>query len=277
MDPTRSDRFRVSALPALALALLAGASASGGSAQEPGGEPQRTDGKARLEATRLELSKWIETQQLVAKERKDWQQGKEILVARVELLRKEVAALEQKIQDAQSSVAAANEKRDALLAEKAALAATGAELATSVTAMEADVRKLMQSVPAPVQARPASAQLFARMPADPATTKVAVAERFQNVLGVLNELNKANTEISVEFEVHTLADGRPSEVTAIYVGLAQAYYVGKDGQAAGIGRPTSAGWKWEPANQIAGDVVMALEILQGKHSPAFVPLPVTIQ
>jgi hypothetical protein len=255
-------------LRALALATLA-STALGSATQEP------ADAKARLDATRLELSKWIETQQLVAKERKDWQQGKEILVARVELLRKEVSGLEQKIRDAQANVDAANAKRDALLAENAALVATGAQLASSVSAMEGDVRRLIKSAPVPVAKRPAP--LLDRMPADPATTKVAVAERFQNVLGVLNEFNKANTEINIEFEVHTLSDGRPSEVTAIYVGLAQAYYVGKDGQAAGIGRPTSDGWKWEPANQIAGDVLMALEILQGKHSPAFVPLPVTIQ
>ncbi|TAJ20660.1 MAG: hypothetical protein EPO68_06000, partial [Planctomycetota bacterium] len=87
MDPTRPDRSRPRALLTLGLAVLA-TTALGGAAQEP------TDAKARLEATRLELSKWIETQQLVSKERKDWQQGKEILGARVELLRKEVAAFE---------------------------------------------------------------------------------------------------------------------------------------------------------------------------------------
>lgn len=274
MDPTRSHRPTRRGRTALARSALVALVALTSAAQQPASDGS-VDAKARLEATRLELSKWIETQQLVAKERKDWQQGKEILTARVELLRKEVAGLEQKIRDAQAGVHAANAKRDALTAENAALVATGSELAKSVSAMESDVRRLMKLVPEPVRARPAP--LLERMPAEPATTKVSAAERFQNVLGVLNELNKANTEIAVQFEVHTLADGRASEVTAIYVGLAQAYYVGKDGRAAGIGRPTSDGWKWEPANQIAGDVVMALEILQGKHSPAFVPLPVTIQ
>ena len=32
-----------------------------------------------LDETRLTLSKWIETQQIISKERNDWQQGKEIL------------------------------------------------------------------------------------------------------------------------------------------------------------------------------------------------------
>jgi hypothetical protein len=96
------------------------------------------------------------------------------------------------------------------------------------------------------------------------------------VLGILNEVNKANSEIAVNYEVHELADGKPSEVQAIYVGLAQAYYVNARGDA-GIGNPSADGWKWEPTKAIAGEVLMALEILQGKQSPAFVPLPVKLQ
>jgi hypothetical protein len=44
-----------------------------------------------------------------------------------------------------------------------------------------------------------------------------------------------------------------------------------------MSRPTDAGWTWEPTKVIADDVSIALEILQGKHSPAFVPLPVTLR
>jgi Protein of unknown function (DUF3450) len=75
--------------------------------------------------------------------------------------------------------------------------------------------------------------------------------------------------------VHTLADGKPAEVKVIYVGLAQAYYVSASGEA-GIGRPSPEGWQWEPSKAIADDVSNALEILQGKQSPAFVPLPVKL-
>ena len=49
--------------------------------------------KPTLEETRLTLSKWIETQQIISKERNDWQQGKEILQSRIELVGKEVGVL----------------------------------------------------------------------------------------------------------------------------------------------------------------------------------------
>ena len=227
-----------------------------------------------LEETRLTMDKWIETQQIISRERKDWQQGKEILAGRVELVKNEIATLTEKIAQAQTSVADANKKRDELLVENDNLKAVGAQLTEAVTGMEAEVRRLYKSLPAPLQQR--LEPLAQRIPEDPANTKVSAAERFQNVLGILNELNKANSEITVNYEVHNLADGRPSEVQAIYAGLAQAWFVSGSGEA-GIGRPSADGWQWEPAPRIAGDVLMAVEILQGKQSPAFVPLPVKLQ
>ena len=46
---------------------------------------------------------------------------------------------------------------------------------------------------------------------------------------------------------------------------------------AGIGRPGPGGWQWEPARAIAGEVLKAIEVIQGKHTPVFVPLPVRLQ
>ncbi len=227
-----------------------------------------------LEETRLTMGKWIETQQIIAKEHNDWQQGKEILLGRLELHRKEVATLEEKIKEAESSVAEANRKRSELLAEDERLKTVGAQLTAAVTGMEGEVRRLFTSVPKPIQDR--VALFYQRIPADPATSQLTTAERFQSVLGILNELNKANSEITVSYEVHNLAGGKPAEVQAIYVGLAQAYYVSAGGEA-GIGRPGEQGWKWEPSRAIARDVLTALEILQGKQTPAFVPLPVKLQ
>jgi len=220
------------------------------------------------------MDKWIETQQIISKERKDWQQGKEILVGRLELVKNEVAALEEKIKQAESGVAEASRKRDALLAENDQLKAAGAQLSEGVTGLEGQVRKLFKAMPEPVQMK--LQPLAQRIPEDPASTHVSAAERYQNVLGILNELNKNNNEITVSYEVHTLANGKPAEVQAIYVGLGQAYYVSASGEA-GIGRATADGWTWEPSKAVAGDVLRALEILQGKHTPDFVALPVKIQ
>lgn len=227
-----------------------------------------------LEETRLVMNKWIETQQIISKERNEWQQGKEILVGRLDVVRKEVSSLEEKIQQAQTSVTEAETKRGALVAENDQLKSSGSRLTEAVTRMESEIRRLHKMLPEPVQAR--LQPLFQRIPEDPEKTRASAAERFQSVLGILNEINKANYEINVNYEVRNLSDGKPSEVQAVYVGLAQAYFVSAHGDA-GIGRPGADGWIWEPAKSIAGAVLSTVEIIQGKQSPAFVPLPVKLQ
>ena len=227
-----------------------------------------------LEETRLTLSKWIETQQIISKERNDWQQGREILQGRIELVGKEVTQLKDRIAQSEAAVQESNRKRDELAKQNAQLKETGAQLAASVTQMEARVRKLAKVAPEGVAKR--LEPLLQRIPSDPASTRVSVAERFQNVLGILNELNKANSEITIAYEIRQLADGTSSEVQVIYVGLAQAYYLSPRGEA-GIGRPTDEGWTWRPAGDQADEIYTALEIIQGKHPPAFVALPVSIQ
>ena len=257
-------------LAALACVICSGAT----TVQDVPGRSATAPASATLEETRLVMGKWIETQQIVSKERNDWQQGKEILGGRLELVKKEIASLEEKLAQTEVDIAKNSAKKDELQAESAQLETASAQLTEAVTRLESDVQKLFKSLPAPLQIK--LSPLQQRIPDDSATTKVSVAERFQNVLVILGGVNGANNEITINYEVHTLADGKPSEVKAIYVGLAQAYYVSASGEA-GIGRPANEGWTWEPSKAIANDILKVLEIQQGKHSPAFVPLPVKLQ
>jgi len=250
------------------------AATDGRTAPKPAAPADEASDRPGLEETRLTLAKWIETQQIIAKERNDWQQGKEILEGRIELVGKEVSVLKEKIAQSLTAVSESDQKKERLTAENEQLKATAAQLATAVSVMEGQVRGLAKRMPQPVAER--LAPLLQRIPTEASSTRVTVAERFQNVLGILNEMNRANSEISLSYEVRTLADGSSSEVQVIYVGLAQAYYLSPRGEA-GIGRPGEDGWDWKPAPEIAGQLLVALEVIQGKHPPAFVPLPVEIK
>jgi hypothetical protein len=230
--------------------------------------------QGELGEARLKMEKWIETQQIISKERKEWRQGKEILSGRLDLVKREITALQDKIRDVEVGIEEANKKRRELDAEQDQYKAAGARLAEAVTAMEGEVRGLSRMLPEPMRER--LQPLYQRIPEDPSRTRVSAAERFQNVLGILNEINKANHEITVSYEVRNLADGKPAEVRVLYLGLAQAYYVSARGEA-GVGRPGPEGWIWEAGQVASAPILRVLEILQGKHSAAFVPLPAKIQ
>jgi Protein of unknown function (DUF3450) len=244
------------------------------SARQDTGTGDQAGPAPTLEETRLAMDKWIETQQIISKERRDWQQGKEILLGRLDLVKQELAGLEEKIGQAESKAAEVDVQRGLLLAGNEQLKDVGARLSEAVAGLEVQLPRLL--VVTPEQVLAPLEQVLQRIPEDAATTRVAIAERYQNVLGILGVLNKTNNEITVGYEVRKLTDGTSVEVQAIYVGLAQAYYVSARGEA-GAGTPTAEGWRWEPSKAIAGDVLKTLEILQGKQSPAFVSLPVKFQ
>lgn len=227
-----------------------------------------------LDSARLALGKWVETQQIIAREKRDWQQGKEIIAARMELMRGEIAGLQDKLKKTEGSTTDVDKKKVELIEQNDSLKALGVTMTETVTGLENQIRQVHKLVPEPLQEK--IKPLFDRMPADAANTKVSVAERFQNVLGILNELTKLNGEVTLVSEIRSLSDGKPAEVKTVYVGLAQAYFVSGNGEA-GIGRPTANGWQWESANKLAPEILQTIEVLQGKAQPQFVSLPVKMK
>jgi hypothetical protein len=150
------------------------------------------------------------------------------------------------------------------------------ELIGIVAKLEAKTIELNRQLPDPIRERikPVSQLL----PDDPNDTQLSLAQRFQNVIGVLNEVNKFNLEITVTSERRTIAGGKEAEVTALYVGLGQAYYTGAKGTIAGVGRPSSEeGWNWVGANDQADKIADAVAILKNEMVAGFVPLPVKIK
>jgi hypothetical protein len=98
------------------------------------------------------------------------------------------------------------------------------------------------------------------------------------VIGILNEVNKFNrSEITVTSEVRKLAGGSSAEVTALYIGLGQAFYTGSNGTVAGVGHPSEDGWIWEPANDAAAEIAEAIAVLKNEKVASFIPLPVKVQ
>ena len=231
-------------------------------------------GAATPDSARASLAKWVETQQLIAKERQDWQQGKQILQSRIDAVNGEIVALEERLKETRRIAAEANGKKAGEVGENDTLQKAGAELSTWVAGLESGLRTLEARLPEPLlqKVKP----LYDRMPADGHATSVSLAERYQNVVGILNEVGKFNNDITMITEVRTLSDGKPAEVRTVYVGLAQAYFVSPKGDA-GIGRPGAAGWEWTVAREIAPRIEQVVEVLQNKAKPRFVSLPVKVQ
>ena len=70
-----------------------------------------------VEDTRAALEKWVETQRVISKEKKDLALAKEMLNERIELVKREIDSLHGKISEAEESIAEADKKRAELIEE----------------------------------------------------------------------------------------------------------------------------------------------------------------
>ncbi len=251
---------------AAAAALVGGALWAGEGAGGPG---------QALDATRAALAKWLETQQIMAREKKDWRTEKEISQERAALLRKEIEVLEEKILHLRQSLSDVGDRRRQIEEQNDILRSASAALGEAIAPLEARTRALLARLPEPLLAR--VRPLSQRLPADAGGAKASLGERYQSVIGILNEVSKFNREITVASEVRALPGGASAEVKALYLGLGQAYYVTARGDGAGVGRPAAEGWAWQQADHLAGDIAHAVSILQSEKPPAYVPLPVQLR
>ncbi len=227
-----------------------------------------------VDNTRKALEKWVETRRLIAEEKRDWALGREMLNERIELVKREIASLRDKIRNAEESIGEAEKKRADLVETNDKLKTASDQLNETVIAMENRTRELLQRLPDSIRAdvKPLSQQF----PEKPEESKLSLGIRFQNVVGVLNHLNKRNRDITVTSEVREFEDGTSAEVTTLYVGISQAYYVSADATLAGVGTATDEGWVWMPVNEAAPQIALAVAILKNEKVASFVRLPVEV-
>lgn len=226
-----------------------------------------------LEMTKETLSKWVETRKLISEEKQKWELEREMLGDRIDLVRNERDTLSKKIHETQSLITDADKKREGLVNEKDALKNASATLVNRIFTLEQEVLALLPTLPEPVQDR--IKPLSQRLP-KMQETDLSLSERYQNVVGIINELNKGASEITVLSEVKTLSDGTTAEVQTLYIGYSAGYSCNNNGDIAFIGSPSSKGWTWAQKNEIAQTVADSISILKNEKVAAFMPLPISV-
>lgn len=238
----------------------------------------RSEGESEgpLAGTRTALEQWVETRRLISQEERDWAIGRELLQERISLVRDEIESNRAATEVARESITRADVDRDELLAQRAEHAATADFLLQRVVELEARTRALLKRLPEPLvdQVKPVTQ----RIPAAGEEVRLSVGERYLNVVGVLNAVNKFNRDVTATSEVRALADGTTAEVTAIYLGLGQAFYASGDGKAAGVGIPGDGAWAWTAHDDAAAEIARAIGIYKSEVQPAdFTLLPASIE
>ncbi|VGO21405.1 DUF3450 family protein [Pontiella sulfatireligans] len=226
-----------------------------------------------LSRTKESLSKWVETRKLISEEKYKWELECEMLGDRIDLVRFERDALSKKIHETQSLITDADKKHEDLVKEKDTLKNASATLVNRIFILEREVLALLPTLPEPVQER--IKPLSQRIPKTD-ETDLSLSERYQNVIGIINDLNKGAGEITVVSEVKKLSDGSAAEVQTMYIGYAAGYSCNNNGDVAFVGRATSQGWRWEQDDTIAQRIADSISVLKNEKVAAFIEMPVRV-
>lgn len=228
----------------------------------------------KVTETRDVLDKWVETRQIISKEKSDWKIEQSILGDTVALLNNELDRLAKALEELEASATAADEDRSALAAEKETLSEAAAVVEANIGELETQLKRIVKSLPEPLinKIKP----LIRRLPDDSANTKLSLGERVQNIVGILSQADKFNGTLTETSEAREIADGKTIEVRTLYWGLAMAYYVDASGEYAGIGYPGADGWEWPQIEGKGLEIKRLIDVYEGAEEIQFVEVPARI-
>jgi len=229
----------------------------------------------RLNETRETLAKWVETRQLVSRTKADWQTDKETLEQTIKLFERELLSIEEQMSKLSTNNTQVEKERIQAEELKNSSAESLDQARQFAANFEAQLPKLLPRLPAPLQEilKP----LLARIPNDPASTRMTAAERAQVIVGILNELDKFNNAVTIFSEKRKNQTGDEVAVESVYVGLGAAYFVNNADDFAGTGTPGSDGWDWNIKPELASSVREVIRIYRNERPARFVALPAVIR
>ena len=109
-----------------------------------------TGAAAGLQTTRDTLDKWVETRQLISKEKNDWLLEESILNDTRSLLKNELHRLKEAISELEASATAADQDREKLAQEKSDLSAASEVIAGNLAQLERQLKQIIQTLPEPL-------------------------------------------------------------------------------------------------------------------------------
>ena len=231
---------------------------------------------AELDNARSTFIEWSKVQSQISKEAADWKNEQALLKDMIGASEAELETITKSIEELKSSSTDADEKKAELVTAIEGVKATAALLEKEASTYEGTARSIIPLLPDALKMD--IQPLIQRLPKDEEVAKkTPLSQRIQTVVGILTQVEKFHSQISMVSEIKETAPGVSKEVKTLYFGLSIAYYADANAENAGYGYPSAEGWKWTPASgEEAENIATAIAIHSNDKPPAFVTLPIEI-
>lgn len=212
------------------------------------------------------ISKIVDTQTLESKERLDWQAQKAEMSALLDLHLKELKLLNEELEKSGQSAPDHATSTDSLKEQIDSLKASRRQASEAIARSVPRTLLLAKSFPTPLltEAEPEISTLSAWNPTE------EPREALRSILSLIAKAEQFNRRFTRSTEII-----ENLEVEVLYIGLARAFYAGKN-NSAGIGKPSPDGWLWQPHPNHHSAITTAFDVLDKKLPPTMIDLPMAI-
>lgn len=226
----------------------------------------QTKDAAEVIELRETISKIVDTQTLESQERLNWKARKEEMAALLELHSKELELLDEELEKSGQSAPGHANSTDSLKEEIAELKESRRLASEAIARNVPRTLALAKHFPAPLitDVDPELAALDAWKPTD------EPREALRSILSLVAKAEQFNRRFTRSTEIR-----ENREVEVLYLGLARAFYVGKN-NIAGIGKPGPEGWVWKSRPNLHSAVTNAFATMDKKLPPSMIDLPMEI-
>lgn len=236
--------------------------------------PAALSAAPELAETRSTLKEWVELKKIVSEEKNNWVVEKQSLNESIDLLKEEIAKIDKAIVEYELEASDADKVREDLAKEESELKQASAIVKNTIVDLEAETLEIIKFLPGTLQDK--ISILSQRIPKTKRDMEAStLSARVMNVIAILSEVEKFNSQLSVVNEIREIK-GERVRVDTLYIGLAIAYYVDGTKSEAGYMIPAKDGWTRFEDNTLANDISDAVAMQKREATVRFVDLPITI-
>lgn len=176
----------------------------------------------------------------------DWNERRQQLEHRASLLEREASVLNEMLEEADQDLSEVDSHRKELTSQQQELENEQQHLEAAIDQASIKLSALSARIPPPLQS--SWQKGLERLESESLT----LSEELEQILNLAKQAEQFERRVAVHNDVISVPSGSEAkslEVTQIYLGLSQGWYVNKSGEYYGYGYADAQGWHWQHMNR----------------------------
>jgi len=227
--------------------------------------------QARSESLQELVKQWLNLEQQNDQLQIGWQQNKLVLDQRLQLLQAEKRSLQQQLREHSGLQNKVQQHRGELVEQQNVLEKNQQQMTATLQQLAISTAGTQPRLPEPLAAHwKSQLERLEQIPGGASNS-----QRLDGYLGMLKSLDEFQQKVT-QHQTLMAIDGKQILVDQVYLGLAQGWYLSRDGQHSGIGRADTGHWQWQADRSVAPMLQDVLAALKEPAKARLLPLKVIL-